>query len=207
MTIDWGGILKLLIAPGAIVGGALWLIRRGFDRQAEKFRIALEHDANVQLERVKSALQISAYEFQIRFSELHAKRSNVLGELFGFIVDVPFDVNKFIIQSPSDYDLASLAMKRVGELNVFFRKNKIYLPTELCELLDEFIKKLRQMVINVQVYWRDRAYVTEQLRQDQMRIMMEAVKGVEEEVPALTKRLETEFRLLIDQLAPRAPER
>lgn len=205
MSIDWSGILRLLIAPSAIAGGALWLIRWGFDRQAEKFRSALEHDASVQLERVKSALQISGYEFQIRFSKLHTKRSDVLGELFGFIVDVPFDVNKFIIQSPSDYELAALAMRRVGELDVFFRKNRIYLPTELCELLDEFIKKLQKMVIDVQVYWRDRDYVTPQHRQDQMRVMTEAVRSIETEVPALTKRLETEFRLLIDQLVPRPP--
>jgi hypothetical protein len=190
------------MAPAAIVGVAAFLIRWTLERQADKMRTRIEHDANVQLERIKSSLQITLYEYQIRFSALHNKRCEVLGTLFGYIVEVPFDVNAFILQSPSDYEKAKVAMQKVGELHVFFRKNRIYLPPDLCSLLDEFVQKLRRMVINVGVYWGESGSANRRFREEQMKVMTEAVKGVEQEVPTLTARLETEFRKQLEHSAP-----
>lgn len=202
MNIDWHGLGKLLIAPAAIVAVAAFLIRWTLERQADKMRTRFEHDANVQLERIKSSLQISVYEYQIRFSALHQKRSEVLGTLFGYVVEVPFDVNAFILQSPSDREKADQAMRKIGELDVFFRKSRIYLPLDLCSMIDAFAQKLRSMVINVRVYWRQESYGSQKLQTDQMKAMTDAVKGIEQDVPALATRLESEFRKQLEQLTP-----
>jgi hypothetical protein len=178
-----------------------WLIKRAVDaslqRRADEFRILLQRDADVQVESLKSSLEMIAYEQQVRFSKLHEKRAEIIAALYSQIVELPSYAWKFIIQSPSDVEQAKIAYDKVMETDRFVAKHRIYFPPDVCELLDKFVKTLRSMVVQVQVYWRDRSYATQQLMEDQNKVMIEAITELENEIPALTKNLENEFRSLL----------
>jgi hypothetical protein len=53
------------------------------------------------------------------------------------------------------------------------------------------------MVIQVQVYCKDRSVVTQEFMEQQNKVMIEAVGDLENEVPALIRNLENEFRSLL----------
>jgi hypothetical protein len=192
----------------AVIGGsyglyrlAEWLIKRAVDaslqRRADEFRILLQRDVDLQVQSLKSSLEMIAYEQQVRFSKLHEKRADVIAELYSQIVELPTYAGKFILQSPSDVEQAKIAMDKVTEADCFVAKNRIYFPSDVCELLDKFVKTLRSMVIQVQVYWKDRSFVTLEMMEEQNKVMMKAVTNLENEIPTLTRKLENEFRSLL----------
>jgi hypothetical protein len=193
----------------AVIGGASglclfvgWLIKRFIDaslqRRADEFRILFQRDVDLQVQSLKSSLEMIAYEQQVRFSKLHEKRADTIAELYSQIVELPSYAWKFILQSPSDLEQAKIAMDKVTETDRFVAKNRIYFPPEVCELLDKFVKTLRSMVIHVQVYWQDSSYYANQLmREDRNKVMTKALTELENEIPALTKNLENEFRSLL----------
>jgi hypothetical protein len=192
---------------GALGGGyvlyllVVWIIKRVVDaslqRRADEFRILLQRDVDLQVESLKVSLGVIAYEQQVRFSKLHEKRAEIIAELYSQIVELPSYAWKFILQSPSDVEQARIASDKVRETDLFVAKNRIYFPPDVCELLDKFVWTLRSMITHVQVYWKDRSYLTPQMIEQQNAVMLKAVTQLESEVPALTKNLENEFRSLL----------
>jgi hypothetical protein len=201
-------MVKLLAGALGSLGGiyalyrlAEWLIKRAVDaslqRKADEFRILLQRDVDVQVESLKSSLEMIAYEQQVRFSKLHEKRAEIIADLYSQIVELPSYAWKFVVQSPSDVDEAKSALAKVMATQLFVAKHRIYFPTDVCQLLDTFVDTLRKMLIQVQVYWKERSFVTQELREKQNSVLMKAYEDLESEIPALTRKLENEFRSLL----------
>ena len=52
-------------------------------RDTETFKARIKADADIEIEKLKSSLQISATERQVMFAKLHEKRAEIIGELYG----------------------------------------------------------------------------------------------------------------------------
>jgi len=52
-----------------------------------RFKAKLKADADIEIERLKSSLQIEAAEHQVRFAKLHKKRGEIIAELYALLVE------------------------------------------------------------------------------------------------------------------------
>jgi hypothetical protein len=103
--------------------------------------------------RLRSSLQIVAVEHEVRFSKLHAKRAEVIANLYGLLWEARSLAAQLIFQGARDVEQSDKAREKVFELYRFINLNRIYLPKSACTLLDNFESKLRKSVIFVDVYW------------------------------------------------------
>src|SRR5437660_9069332 len=96
----WQVLLTTLGGGSAILAAAAWLIRtalnHALDRDTEAFKARLKADADIETEKLRSSLQMVAYEHQIRFSNLHAKRAEVIAEIYCQMVEVEQHGQRFV---------------------------------------------------------------------------------------------------------------
>lgn len=106
------------------------------------------------------------------------------------------DAAKAFAANPNDRELAKDALKQNVELYRFFHLNKIYLPSVLCGSLGNYESKLRELVTVLNIYWSEE-FPTQQMAQERIKVMLEAWKALETELPGAMVGLEKEFRQLL----------
>jgi hypothetical protein len=89
MSINWQDVItSLAVATGGglvLVGAWAWLIKTAIPHklatEADTFKTRIKADADIEIERLKSSLQIVATEHQVRFTKLHEKRAEIIADL------------------------------------------------------------------------------------------------------------------------------
>ncbi len=100
----------------------------------------MQHD--IALERAKSDLQRLFREHEIRFSHLHEKRAEIIGQLYQMTVETN-DAAEACVEAMKEkpdkrrFDLAKEAIDRGDELAEFVIRNKIYFSRHLAAELGE----------------------------------------------------------------------
>ncbi|UZT79826.1 hypothetical protein OF113_07170 [Ectopseudomonas chengduensis] len=158
------------VAVSTILSGVLiWLtkswvserlknaIKNEYDEKLETHKAQLKAQADVEAERLRAQLSITATEHQIKFSRLHEKRAEVIADLYAVLVQAHWDAGSFVSPveiggEPSKVEKYSTAMNSIADFFRFFEKNKIYLPASLCGLLEDFVQAMRHKVIGFGVY-------------------------------------------------------
>src|SRR5260370_12879491 len=122
-----------------------WLLKTALQewiaRGAEAFKTHLKADADIEIERLKNSLQIVATEHQVRFSKLHEKRAEVIGELYKKLTNVNLRGERFVItaeNNPTPHKEKEFADMReeLREVFIFVEQHRIYLPDSVCTFLD-----------------------------------------------------------------------
>jgi hypothetical protein len=166
VSINWQEVITTTFA---IAGGgtglafsAAWLIRAIFThkltKDVERFKSELNAKANSKIEQLRSALQIAAIEHQVRFSNLHEKQAQVIAELYALLVEL-FEQSRSFVHtssggnpSPEHRQEYFKAVLRIREFVLFVDKHRIYLPGEVCILVDKVLDPLKRAVTDVGVY-------------------------------------------------------
>jgi hypothetical protein len=89
MVVNWQEVITTLGATvgagGVLLAASAWLMKTvltdKFAREAEAFKSRLKAEADIEIERLKSSLQMTAIEHQVRFSKLHERRAELIAEL------------------------------------------------------------------------------------------------------------------------------
>jgi len=136
-------------------------------------------------------------EHDVRFSKLHAKRAEVIADLYSLLWEARAVAGQFILHDTREAKQSQKAREKVAELFRFISVNRIYLPKSVCGLLDRFESMLRKSVAFVEVYWVRIEYPNEATREQANKVMVDAVQVLESGLPALFEQLETEFRALL----------
>ena len=152
------------------------------------------------LEKFKAGLQQAGIEHQIRFSKLHEKRATVLAELYKLLVEASWRASDFT--SPVQFGDPDRKQQYVDALNSsaayfrFFDQHRIWLPTKLCDPLEDFSRQLRISTIQLGVYLQI-PNPTEKTLQEQSKVWDEAWEAVSSDIPKLRSAIEAEFRTLL----------
>jgi hypothetical protein len=81
----WRDIIKTLGLGGRFFAAAAWFAKppvlNRFARDAEQFKPQLRTRADIEIERLKGALQMTALEHEVRFSKLYEQRAIVIDKL------------------------------------------------------------------------------------------------------------------------------
>ena len=133
------------------------LLEKLIVRDTRAFETDLKTKSDSTIERLKTELQLTTIEHQVRFSKLHEKRAEVITELYGYLVEALWEAESFLSLiewngEPTKKEKHSEANKKLVELYRYFDKNRIYIPKEICSSLDSLVKNVRSQVIKFGVW-------------------------------------------------------
>lgn len=205
MTINWQALLTTLGGGTVILAAAAWLIRTALNhaltRDAEAFKARLKADADIETERLRSSLQMVAFEHQVTFSSLHAKRAEVIAEIYFQMVDVEPNGKMFVYRDVFNeterQQAYSETMKRLVEFFFFLEKRRIYLPESTCTMMQKFVDSIRRHVIRTNIYEPIEQPFNQKLLEEKIKVIQEVNEAFEGAIPAARAELETEFRRLL----------
>lgn len=217
MVVNWQEIITTL---GATVGGgsillaaSAWLMKTvltdKFARDAEAFKSRLKAEADVEIERLKSSLQMTAIEHQVRFSKLHERRAELIAELYERLVDVFWNGQRFVLTGASPVeqglrDEYNKMMEQIRVFAIFVDTHRIYFPEGICGLLDAYVNDVRKTVINVGVFG-SLPFPNEVTHKQRTEAIMNAYLAFENKIPAARGALESEFRAMLGHPPDRRP--
>lgn len=211
---SWQTILLAFGGNAVLLGVLGWLARslgsQLLAKDLERFRSELTAASSIATERLKHDLQIVTLEHQVRFSKMHERRAEVVAELYGHLVEAQWASQDLVALmewagEPSKQEKYTVAMKQAAEFYRYFDKNRIYLPQQLCEQLEEFIRNVRRRVIEFGVYVaKDEAHLPDQAREKKYETWMKSAEYFDTAVPKARRALEVELRAIIGASSPSA---
>jgi len=197
MPIDWQEIIKTLGGYTLFLGAAAWLIKQlvsnRFVRDAEKFKITVQTNADTEIERLKNSLQMAALEHQVRFSKLHERRAEIIAELYTRLVDAQ-EVSENYVSQGGGTQLYPAASRKLIEFGAFVMRHRIYLPERICTSLNTFLERVRKLVNIARFRGGD---IPSEISVENLETLLKAIETFEREIPALRKALEDEFRKIL----------
>jgi len=200
MSINLQDIVIALGGQAAFLGAVAWLakslVSQRLAREAEEFKIKLKADADIEIERLKSSLQIVAAEHQVRFAKLHEKRAEVIAQLYAMLVDARQLTREFVYGGPRDAERRKKAFDKSFKLSQFIDINRIYLQPAVCALLDNFHRKVRLAANKIEILTESWAG-PEDPNDAQNSLIADAATALESDLPAIREQLEKEFRTVL----------
>jgi len=200
----WQSILLALGGNAALLLVLGWMARslgsQLLAKDLEQFKAELAAASTSTTEHLKHDLQVAALEHQVRFSKLHERRAEVVAEVYALLVEAQWASQSFVsivewAGEPPKHEKYVTAMNKAAEFYRFFDKNRIYLPQSLCDLLEQFINKIRSEVIGFGVYVsKDETHLPGHVIDKKYEAWTKASTYFDQEVPKARTALEAELR-------------
>jgi hypothetical protein len=204
----WQIIVTFFLGVGGsvvVLAFAAWLLKTSLTawlaKDAEAFKARLKADADVEIERLKSSLQMVATEHQVKFSKLHETRAEVIRDLYSKITDVNLQGELFVItaeNNPTPYKEREFTelREKLKDVYVFTERHSIYLPESVCVLLDKHLGQLRSNVYSAGIFGRI-ANPNEHTSEQSYKAFTKAYEDFETGIPTMRKLLVKEFRKML----------
>jgi hypothetical protein len=173
-----------IFAVGATVVGwvAKDLISQHFDKELSRHQAELEKD-------------------KLRFSELHTQRAEITAELYERFVEFEEDMWSLTDplvhtdESALDEEQLKSAQQSGDQFVNFYKRNRIYFPSHICETIDEIHREMDGALINVKIH---HDYSDQSTETSNSKLVKESWEKVtQNEVPELKSDLEHHFRELL----------
>jgi hypothetical protein len=211
MNVNWTEVFVKLGGSGLFLAAVGWLIRTiltdRLARDAEEFKTKLQTDADAQMEHLKTSLQMTALEHQVRFSKLHEKQAEVIAEVYSQVVIVSRNATRFIMTSegsPIEELRANYKATTtdIDKLIVMIDTRRIYIPANACELLDKFSRAMGRTVFSAGAPARFNSQ-DPRVQQANYDALTKAMNVAASDFPIILSELEQEFRRILGE-APSA---
>ncbi|MEK6336690.1 MAG: hypothetical protein AABM67_17320 [Acidobacteriota bacterium] len=190
-------VIALIFLPTSIVGGIVFVLRKFFEqglaRDIEKYRAALQAELERSKLQMQNDLQIKLFEYQTKFSSLHQKQAEVIGELYGLLGDAKEYIVRLVDPTfnPADTAHIEATTAKYRALAECFVKNRIYLEENTCDRIDELLRKWRVAMMKASIGQRPEP------GGHGVEWWAEAHESVKSDVPPILKELETQFRAFL----------
>ncbi|MEZ7910448.1 MAG: hypothetical protein QMB55_01335 [Propionivibrio sp.] len=203
----WETILLAIGGNAALLALLGWLARSLLGqlvaKDLERFKSELASASSTAADQLRHQLQLVAQEHQIVVAKLHEKRAQVVAEAYGLLVEAQWAGQEFVSPmefagEPSKREKYHTAMNKSAEFYRYFDKNRIYLPANLCQQIDELLQAMRSKVIGFGIYaHREDSELPEQTLTKKHESWSEASEHFNSAVPKARKALEEELRKII----------
>lgn len=203
-------------ATGALLSAAVaWLckswiserlkaaIQHEYNEKLETFKIKLQADSAIEMEKLRSQLNVNAAERQIQFTGLYETRGQVITHLYNLLVVAHREGTAFASpilgvynrQFQERYQSTHAAI--IGLVS-YFDAHRIYIPLDLCMLLEQLIYRLRnEILVPVDPARYDEANLPEHIVKQRHVAAQRAWEYFDKEFPGTRGALEHEFRKLL----------
>lgn len=206
MDFIWQQLIITIGSQATLLAALAYLIKallsHRLTRDVETFKAQLKSDADVTIERLKSSLQMTAMEHQVRFSKLHEKRASVVTDLYALFVTAYWAAHTYhqwaeFAGGPTEEEQARDAWQALHTAYRFFETNRIYLSETLADECDLFFKRAKTLTISAQ-YFSAVPNKTEHVAKLAFDARREGLEAFQTDFPDMRKRLDHEFKKLIE---------
>ncbi len=196
----WVEVIKFVGGSAVLLAIAGWLIRtiiqHFMTKDIEQYKFDIRRQGEIELEKLKAALNIEAVTHEIRFSKLHNRRAEIIDELFKKIV--AFDASATVLMVEFDMDdpeeLREKADKFIDiyyDFHQYAEQNEIYFSEELCKLIAGLHSEAFNQAICV-------TYKTEPYSIDDLKkAFIEERPGIQSRTEQIKRQIKEEFRELL----------
>ena len=196
-------LLPILGGSVVLIPGAGWLatklVENRLNRDIETFKAKLKAESDIEIESLKSRLQVTAKEREITVTWLHQKRAVAIENLYAATVDLQHSVrivlDIFSPRNPSDIrKYTAEAFQKVKEVYLCYLKAKIFLAPLTCEKIESVLDGLQDPLVMYYGYLGN--YEDHELN-TLSGVKEQAWKEIRDSVPPALRELETEFRQVL----------
>jgi len=196
-------LLSILGGSVVLIPGAGWLatklVENRLNRDIETFKAKLKAESDIEIESLKSRLQVTAKEREITVTWLHQKRAVAIETLYAAMVDLQHSVRIvlgiFSPRNPSDIrKYTAEAFLKVKEVYLCYLKAKIFLAPLTCEKIERVLDGLQDPLVMYYGYLGN--YEDHELN-TLSDVKEHAWKEIRDSVPPALRELETEFRQVL----------
>lgn len=189
----WQQVLALTLTPVIVVAAGAYIVRKVLER-------SLERD----LERFKNELELQRIEFQTRFSLIHEKRAEVIGDLYERIVRVNrilFGVPLRLESIPNPLEVSFVKQlsetkekaAQIGNLLLdYYYSHKIFLDRDVCYDVENVIGVMREAWHSIDNVGKGGVYKPEDIME-----WSNKWRKVCDMLPPLQAKLERRFRSIL----------
>jgi hypothetical protein len=108
-------------------------IKAEYDQKLETHKAQLKAQSDVEIERLRSQLNMAAAEHQVRFSGLHEKRAEVIGQTYSLLQSLYDALGNYvnIIElegTPNRHDRRKVAVESSKAFSEYYLNRRIFLP-------------------------------------------------------------------------------
>ncbi len=124
------------ISGSAVLFGAMaWFARsivtHVLSKDIEKFKVNLQAESQKELVRLQSSFQLIEFEHQVRFSQLHERKVNIISEMYKRLVALHRAASNFVKFYPSvkhekQREYLKQLWNAADEHGNYFKKNRIF---------------------------------------------------------------------------------
>jgi hypothetical protein len=177
-------------------------------KDMEQFKSALVAETESSIEKLRHQLSLVATEHQVRFSKLHETRAEVIAELYSLLVEAHWAGSSFAspmewVGEPSKKEKYETALNASAKFYRYFEKKKIYLPKDLCDQLDAFVRDIRSKSIGLGVYFSQPGeYLPDHVEKQKVETWHNSWRHFDEQVPLAKEALEEELRSILGPTMP-----
>ena len=188
---------------GAIMLLLTKIIEKSQTRDLEDHKSQVQAELEVSKLQFENELQIKLFEFQTKFSSLHQKQAEVIGELHGKMADTYEHLSHLVhpVQTTNNLEeMNRTTGEKYQDLAEFCVKHKIYLDENTSDQVDSVLKTMKMALIK----WR---FAQEHPSStNSLNSWNEAWQSVSNEVPSILKELEGQFRKTLSPQQPTKPQ-
>lgn len=203
-------ILTSVTVSGLLSAALIWLakstiaerlknsIKNEYDQKLETHKAQLKAQSDVEIEKFRSQLSISATEHEVRFSRLHEKRAEIIAETYSLLKQLFVRLGDYVKVFEPAGDLPKeerrkLAVEAHQNFRSYYGTKLIFFPkTTEAKLQDidlQLVKTLNEFVIGVEM--------TQRHGGDGFEKWMQILERVNGEIKTALSELEDEFRKLM----------
>lgn len=207
--MDFFSAIAGSLTTTAITGFVFFLAR---DRISTWFRLK----ADLELTRVKTELESGAEKTNIKYGQLAARRIEVIADVFGAMKKTQSSMGQLASPGgqvwvakedyldPKKFSEALRAQRveqfnrAVSDFNEFiklFDSNRLFLPVNACEQIDNLIKELRNVHFEMETALDEDQWGSTE-KKERRKMKQDAWERVTNSIPEIADKLEARFREL-----------
>lgn len=207
----WTEILTALGGSAILIGAIAWLtksiITHFLSKDVVNFKNQIKAESDKNIEAFKNALQMAAFEHQVRFSKLHEKRADVIAEIYKLIVESNNSIYNVLLPArfegqPSDEEMIKDATSKLNMCLNSYDINRIYLREESCKIVQKLIDKLRKPYQNYIIYKEQKPFNRDEMK-ERHAVLFKAWESItNDEFTIVFDVLTNEFRNILGVIEP-----
>jgi hypothetical protein len=172
-------------------------IKHEYDEKLVTHKAELKARSDVEIERLKSDLSMSAVEHQVKFTNLHEKQAEIIAKTYALLKEFHAKLGDYVAifepvgVKPKD-ERRIIAAKSHEEFIEFYSKNQIYLSKPAVVLIDKINDQSKGIFYRF-LYGIEAAPNNHGNTQEWLKLF----NGVKDEIPKVLGELEDEFRSIL----------
>jgi hypothetical protein len=201
-------IIFAISASGIAIAALAWLAKaivlHFLSKDVETFKAKIQAESEIEIEKLKSALNQTAYEHEVVFGHLHKQRLEAILQIHAALLDVKSAVERVVTlhQGPNFHEdritNGRIAEEKARDFYPLFEQKKLFLDEKLAEEIDALVVKFFQLTIRFNVEMTlATSPITHERHETASNVWTANWNAFEKELKPIMRSLENQFRSLL----------